>query len=85
MIGAIVMGVIGVLFLIGARQRITLLHEYHWNRVKASDRRAFCALCGWGIALIGIGMILTGIILGATDSAWSFLLFLPTFAAGLAF
>ena len=88
MIGAIVMGSIGILFLIVGfllwkKEMISLLHSYHFDKVSESDRKAFCKLSGWGIIVIGIGILLTALLLAITDSAWSFLAFLLIFFGGL--
>ena len=89
MLGAVIVGILGVVFcavgyLIGAKQKISLLHEYHYAKVPQVDRKAFCALSGWGVASIGIGLLVTAVILGITDSAWSFLAFAAGLAVGLA-
>ena len=88
MIGVIVMGPIGILFLIVGfllwkKEKISLLHADHYDRVIERDRKAFCKLSGWGIILIGLGILLTALLLAITDSAWSFLTFLVGFCGGL--
>ena len=89
MLGAVMIAILGVVFctvgyLIGAKQKISLLHEYHYAKAPQEDRKAFCALSGWGAVSIGVGLLITAVILGMTDSAWSFLAFAAGFAAGLA-
>lgn len=88
MIGTIVMCPIGIIFvivgyLLWKKQKITLLHSYHYNKVSEQDKKEFCILSGIGVILIGIGIIATGIIIGITDSAWSFIAFLVGFSIGI--
>ena len=86
--GALLIGGIGLVFvimgyLIGIKEKISLLHNYHYKNVSGEDKTAFCRLSGMGIALIGVGLLVTAVIIGVTDSAWSFLAFAAGFAAGL--
>ena len=87
MIGAIILGIVGIAFLllgyfIGIKENISLLHGYHRHKVHESNKRIFCRLCGIGVAVDGIGMLITAIIFGIT-AAWSFILFGVSFLAGL--
>ena len=89
MIGAVITGVLGLVFaavgcLIWRKEKISLLHEYHYDKVLPENRKAFCALSGWGVISIGIGLLITAVIIGITDSAWSFIAFVIGFAVGLA-
>ena len=88
MLGAIIVGLIGCVFLIVGylirkKEKISLLHDYHHDQVSEADKKAFCALSGWGITTIGIGCLITAILIGITDSAWSFIAFGVSFAIGL--
>lgn len=88
MLAEIVLGVIGIVFvtvglLIWRKEKITLLHEYHRDRVAKEDRKAFCTISGWGILAIGIGILATAVLLAVTESALSFLAFAAGFAVGL--
>ena len=89
MIGSIITGLIGIVFcavgyLIWKKEKISLLHDYHYDKVAPEDKKAFCTLSGWGVLSIGIGLLITAVIIGLTDSAWSFLAFAAGIAAGLA-
>ncbi len=89
MVGAIIVGVIGIVFiilgyLIWKKGKITLLHSYHYEKVSLSDKKAFCKLSGWGVISIGIGLLVTAAIVGITDSTLSFIAFTLGFALGLA-
>jgi len=88
MIGAIITGPIGVIFvilgyLIWKKEKISLLHDYHYNNVSEEDKKAFCARSGLSVISIGIGLLATAVILGITDSVLSFIAFAIGFAAGL--
>ena len=85
---SIIVGLIGAAFvlcgyLIWKKEKISLLHAYHYDKVTAENKKAFCTLSGVGVLLIGVGLLLTAILIGLTDSPWSFLAFMIGFAAGL--
>ena len=89
MIGAIIVGIIGFIFivlgyLLWKKERISLLHSYHYDKVSEENKKAFCAISGIGILLIGMGLLITGVIIGITDSAWSFMTFAIGLCVGLA-
>ena len=71
-------------YLIWKKEKITLLHDYHRNHVSLENKKAFCKLCGIGVIMIGLGILLTAVILAFTDSAWSFITFAAGFLPGLA-
>jgi len=85
---AIMVGIISIIFLvlgylIWKKEKISLLHDYHYDKVSEADKRAFCTLSGQGVFIIGIGMLVTAIIIVFTDSPWSFLAFAIGFAVGM--
>ena len=71
-------------WLIWKKEKITLLHEYHYNKVSRENKKAFCTLSGIGLILIGIGIGIYAALLAITNSAFSFLAFAAGFAFGLA-
>ena len=88
-IGVIITGGVGIIiavmgWLIWKKEKISLMHDYHIDKVSAGDRHAFCKLSGIGLIVVGIGLLITALILGITDSARSFICFAFCFAAGLA-
>ena len=88
MIGSLIIGFVGIVFAmfgyqIWKKEKISLLHDYHYNRVSVEDKKAFCTLSGIGVLLIGIGLVITAIVIGITDSPWSFIAFAIGFVAGL--
>ncbi len=90
MVAAIILGIIGIVFIVVGimlwkKEKITLLHDYHYNKVSEKDKKAFCKLSGIGIASVGIGIVATAVIIGITDSPLSFIAFAVGFAVGIAF
>ena len=62
-IGVSVTGAVGVLlavfgWLIWKKEKITLLHDYHTDKVAPENRKAFCTLSGIGILVIGLVFML---------------------------
>jgi len=77
---AVMMFLVGILFLwlgilIWKKEMMTLLHDYHRDRISPEDKKTFCTLSGWGMILIGTGLILTGTVFLVSNSLWSFLAF----------
>lgn len=88
MVGSIIVAVIGIIFvtlgcLIWKKELITLLHSYHYDKVSSSDKKVFCKISGLGVIFIGIGLLVTAIIICITDSASSFIAFALGFVVGL--
>lgn len=89
MIGSMITGLIGAVFcaigyLIWKKEKISLLHEYHYDKVSPEDKKAFCTLSGRGVLAVGIGLLITAILLKTTDSVWSFMAFAAGMVSGLA-
>ena len=86
---AIGIGVLALVFIylgcmMWKTEKITLLHSYHYDKVSPSDKKALCKISGWGVIFIGIGLLITAIIIGITDSLLSFIAFAVGFIVGLA-
>lgn len=60
-----------------------MIHRYHYDKVSPGDKKVFCKISGWGVILIGIGLLVTAIIIGITDSALSFIAFALGFVVGV--
>lgn len=60
-----------------------MIHSYHYDKVSSSDKKIFCKISGWGVIFIGIGLLVTAIIIGITDSALSFIAFVLGFVVGV--
>ena len=88
-IGVIITGGVGVIiavlgWLIWKKEKLSLLHDYHVDKVSAENQSAFCKLSGIGLIVIGIGLLITAVIFGITSSIYSFLCFAVCFVVGLA-
>lgn len=81
---------IGIVFLvigwlIWKKEKITLIHSYHYNKVSDTNKRAYTALVGKGTLIIGTGIIVTGIIDLITQTGWGWIVFGVSFFVGLGF
>lgn len=56
--------------LIWKKEKITLIHDYHYTKVKDKDKKAYTAMMGKGICLMGIGIIFTAIINCFSNYGW---------------
>ena len=73
-LGAIIIGFFVSLFfvlgyLVWIKEKITLFHSYHYDKVGEENKKAFCKLSGIGLIVIGIGVLLAGILCIVTSSA----------------
>lgn len=89
MLATIILGIVGITlmimgYLIWKKERISLLHDYHYDKVSEKDKKVFCTISGIGVFSIGIGLFLTGIAINFIDSAWRFIFFGIGFFVGLA-
>ena len=77
-------GILCVIFgvLIGKKQKISLLHDYHYNKVTEENKAVFCALVGGFGNSICSTVLATAVLLGVTESALSFLAMAVGFIAG---
>lgn len=87
-LGAIITGAVGILclvlgFLIWKKEKISLLHDYHYAKVKQEDRKAFCRLAGIGIITLGIGILAMSALILITDSPLSAIAFGVGLASGV--
>lgn len=63
---AIVLLAVGICFFIlgwqiWKKEKITLLHDYHYAKVKMEDRKAYTGAMGKGLSVMGLGMIAAGV------------------------
>ena len=87
-IGLIILSLTGAVltvigFLVWKKEKISLLHDYHYGRVSTENKTAFCTLSGFGIISIGVGLLVTAVIMGITNSVWSFIAFAVGFLIGV--
>lgn len=66
------------------KEKITLLHDYHYAKVKPEDRKAYTGVMGKGLCLMGVGMIAAGVVQLTQWEAVSWYLLGAAFAVGLA-
>ena len=88
-VGVLVTGGTGLLiawlgWLVWKKEKITLLHDYHTDKVSTENMPAFCKLSGIGLIVIGTGGLTSAVLLALTGSAYSFVCFAVCYAAGLA-
>lgn len=79
---------IGVIFIfvgwrIWKKEQITLIHDYHYTKVKEKDRKPYTEKMGKACILMGIGMILTGTVDYITNTLYGWVLFGICFIGGL--
>ena len=79
-VGAICI-VLGIL--LWKKQRITILHDYHYKHVKKDDIPAYTWQMGIGLIIIGAGIIITGLFNLAYSALW-WIPLLTGFVIGLA-
>ena len=79
-VGAICI-VLGIL--LWKKQRITILHDYHYKHVKKDDIPAYTRQMGIGLIIIGAGIIITGLFNLAYSALW-WIPLLTGFVIGLA-
>ena len=87
-IAAMVTGIVGIILvvlglLIWKKEKISILHDYHYDKVSEEDKTDFCKWCGIGILTIGAGLLGTTVIMCFTEAMWSFIPFAIGFAVGL--
>ena len=75
---AVIDAAVGILLIVlglltWKKQKISLLHEYHYANVKKEDYPAYTRAVGIGQILIGAGLCLTGVLRLLTESmlAWA--------------
>ena len=73
--GAIVEGAVGLLcvimgLVIWLKQKVSLIHEYHYKNVKQEDIPAYARLIGIGLIVIGVGIGATGFFNLAENAFW---------------
>ena len=74
-IGVIVDFAVGLLCIIlglmlWKKQKISLIHSYHYKNVKKEDVPAYTRLMGIGLILIGVGICITGVLNLLYSSLW---------------
>lgn len=81
---------VGIVFLvmgwlIWKKEKITLIHSYHCDKVSDANKGAYTALVGKGTLIIGVGILVTGVIDLMTQTGWGWIVFGVSFIVGLGF
>lgn len=76
----ILMLVIGCLCLylgwrIWKKEEITLIHDYHYAKVRERDKKAYTEKMGKAMLLLGVGICMTGIICFVSHTGYGWLSF----------
>ena len=87
-IASIILGVVGIIFiilgyLIWIKEKISLLHDYHYNKVSEEDKKIFCTISGIGVLIIGVGLIVSAALAVIIDSPLSKIPFVVGFVIGI--
>lgn len=87
-IGIIVTCAVGIImivlgYMIWKEEKISLLQDYHYDKVSEKNKKAFCAISGIGVIIVGIGLIITALVLSFTETLMSFIPFVIGFVIGL--
>ncbi len=72
--------ILGVL--LWKKQKLSVLHDYHYAHVRKEDIPAYARQMGIGLILIGAGVILTGVLNLVESSLW-WIPLAAGFAAGI--
>ena len=73
---------LGIGLLLWKRQRISLIHSYHYSRVRQEDYPAYTARMGKACLVMGLGCLLCGVLSLVWTIGWAFLIFGLFFLAG---
>ena len=84
----ILMLIIGALFLwfgwrIWKKEQITLIHDYHYTKVKETDKKPYTEKMGKAMLVIGAGIVLTGLINFITCTGYGWIAFAVCFVSGM--
>ena len=87
-VACLIIGVVGIVvivmgYLIWKKERISLLHDYHYDKVSEANKKIFCTISGIGLVVVGCGFLLTAVVLGITSSVWSYLVMAVGFVTGI--
>ena len=86
-VGCVIEAAVGILcivigLLIRKKEKVSLLHDYHYKNVKKEDVPAYARLMGIGLITIGIGLCITGVF-NLFESSWWWVPILIGFIAGI--
>lgn len=70
-------------FLLWKKEKINIIHDYHYTKVKEEDKKAYTSIMGKAMIVIGIGAAISGFIGVFTDSVKSGIPFGVAFIIGI--
>ncbi|MDD3141948.1 MAG: DUF3784 domain-containing protein [Lachnospiraceae bacterium] len=70
-------------YLLWKKEKISIMHSYHYTKVKETDKKAYTSIMGKAVIVMGIGMSISGIVGFFIDSAKSGIPFAITFIVGI--
>ncbi|MEY8391416.1 DUF3784 domain-containing protein [Lachnospiraceae bacterium] len=84
---AIILGLFAILFfalgyLVWIKEKITLFHSYHYNKVSEENKKPFCKISGIGLIIIGMGILIATMI-SITGLMYGYIAFALGFLIGL--
>lgn len=87
-VGIGITALVGILFiifgyLIWKKEKISLLHDYHTDKIASENLKVFCMQTGIGMIIIGAALLITAVVWGFTDSVSSFIIFAAGLITGL--
>ncbi len=87
-VACLIIGIVGIVvivmgYLLWRKERISLLHDYHYDKVSEANKKIFCTISGIGLVVLGCGFLLTAVVLGITTSVWSYLVMTVGFVIGI--
>ena len=50
-------------YIVWIKEDLTVLHDYHSNKLSEENKKAFCTIMGVGLILVGAGIAIYGILL----------------------
>lgn len=89
MLISVIFGIVGIIcmvfgWLIWRKEKISLLHDYHYDKVTEENKKAFCTLSGIGVFVIGLGIFMSGVLACIVNSALCAIPFGVGFVIGVA-
>lgn len=84
----VVLGAVALLFLwlgylIWIKEKINLIHAYHYTKVKEADKKAYTSIMGKAMIVIGIGMVLSDILFLIMRTGECMIVFVILYVVGL--
>lgn len=82
-LGAVALLFIWLGYMIWIKEKINLIHAYHYTKVKEEDKKAYTSIMGKATIVIGIGMMLSDILFFLMRTGECMIIFAISFVVGL--